>query len=144
MKTQTILVVEDSDEDYAALQRAFKQEAAVVLHRCARAEEALDYLHRRGTHAQSPRPALILLDLNLPGLDGRTVLQQIKQHEGLKTIPVIVLTTSSNPRDILECYQHGANSYQTKIVNYPAFRTALQQMLGYWFGTATLPVLTGE
>ena len=139
MTTHTILVIEDSDEDFAVLARAFKQQTAVVLQRCTRAEGALDYLHRRGAYAQAPRPALILLDLNLPGLDGRAALQQIKQDEALKTIPVVVLTTSSNPRDILECYRQGANCYQTKLVNYPAFKAALQQMLAYWFGVVTLP-----
>ncbi|HEX4946920.1 MAG TPA: response regulator [Blastocatellia bacterium] len=145
MSTHTILVIEDSDEDFAVLERALKTDATTVkLDRCASAAEAFDFLQRCGTYAQAPRPALILLDLNLPGLDGRAVLQRLKQDETLKPIPVVVLTTSSNPRDILECYHLGANSYQIKTVNYPAYKAALQQMLSYWFGTTTLPAAADE
>src|SRR5439155_26686313 len=98
--SQPILLVEDSAEDYQTTLRIFKKINLVnPVHRCAQGEDALDYLYRRGDYADpavSPRPAIILLDLNLPGLDGRDVLVRIKNDPQLKGIPVVVLTTSSD------------------------------------------------
>jgi two-component system response regulator len=82
---------------------------------------------------------LILLDLNLPGTDGREVLGEIKQDEGLKRIPVLVLTTSTDERDIDKCYQMGANSYVKKPVDLDGFMTSIQRLKDYWFGVAILP-----
>ena len=145
-RTQTmpsILLVEDSDEDYLAFTRALRDMAVTVsLPRCTRGEEALDYLYRRGRFAdpaQAPRPALVLLDLNLPGLDGRELLTLIKGDEHLKSIPVVIVTTSHNPRDIEWCYQHGANSYQVKAIGYDQFRSAMRQLVEYWLTVCVLP-----
>jgi CheY-like chemotaxis protein len=139
----SILLVEDSDEDYIAFRRALNDTAVTVtLPRCTRGEEALDYLHARGRFAhpgQAPRPALVLLDLNLPGMDGRELLAIIKGDEQLKSIPVVVVTTSRNPRDVEWCYQHGANSYQVKAVGYQQFRDAMRLLVEYWLTVCVLP-----
>ena len=145
-RTQTmfsILLVEDSDEDYMAFTRALRDTAVTVsLPRCTRGEEALDYLYRRGRFAEptnAPRPALVLLDLNLPGLDGRELLTMIKEDEHLKSIPVVIVTTSHNPRDVEWCYQHGANSYQVKAIGYEQFRSAMRLLVEYWLTVCVLP-----
>lgn len=138
-----LLLIEDSDEDVEATKRGLRREGLqLVFHRCTTGDEALDYLYRRGRYAdsaRSPRPNLILLDLNLPGTDGRALLAVIKDDEDLKSIPVVVLTTSSNPKDIAVCYRHGANSYQVKPVDYGRFKQGLQTMIDYWFQITTLP-----
>ncbi len=112
------------------------------VHRCEDGEEALDYLYHRNQFSdkvKSPRPDLILLDLNLPGTDGREVLEEIKKDPKLKTIPVIVLTTSSDDKDIEKCYQAGANSYITKPVDLHGFFEAIQRLKDFWFEVAILP-----
>lgn len=138
-----ILLIEDSDEDVAATMRGLRREGLnLVFHRCTTGDQALDYLYSRGRYAapaQAPRPRLILLDLNLPGTDGRSLLAVIKDDEELKSIPVVVLTTSNSPKDIAACYRRGANSYQVKPVDYARFKQSLQTMIDYWVGTATLP-----
>ena len=133
----TLLLVEDSVEDYTAMQRIItKIDTKIVLHRTESAEEALDFLLHKGAYSasngQSLRvPALIFLDLNLPGMDGRELLRQLKKDEQLKLIPIIVMTTSSNPRDVQECYRFGANSYQIKSVNYKKFSESILQLFLY-------------
>jgi CheY-like chemotaxis protein len=82
---------------------------------------------------------LILLDLNLPGTDGREVLRRIKQDDHLKTIPVIILTTSNNPKDIKACYQHGVNSYVIKPMDFKVLKHSIQTLLSYWFEITMLP-----
>ena len=140
---QTILLVEDSPEDFEVTVRAFrKANLANPVFRCQDGEEALDYLFQRGRYADPdrfPRPGLILLDLNLPGTDGRQVLAQIKSDAQLRTIPVIVLTTSADERDIESCYRSGANSYIQKPVSLEAFLRAVQLLKSYWFEVAILP-----
>ena len=93
--------------------------------------------------ADSPRPGIILLDLNLPGTDGREVLAEIKGDPSLKTIPVIVLTTSTDEIDIERCYQAGANSYVHKPVGLDGFMTALQRLKDYWFEIVVFPKDSG-
>jgi two-component system response regulator len=112
------------------------------VHRCEDGEEALDYLYRRGKYADpasSPRPGVILLDLNLPGTDGRQVLSEIKTADQLKDIPVVVLTTSVDERDISACYRAGANSYIQKPVDVDGFFKAIERLKGYWFEVVILP-----
>ncbi|HTU25824.1 MAG TPA: response regulator [Pirellulales bacterium] len=138
-----VLLVEDSPEDTMATLRAFEKAGCdvPVLH-CASGDEGLDFLRRRGKYAdpiQSPRPTVILLDLNLPGTDGREVLAEIKSDEGLKTIPVIVLTTSTDARDVANCYHMGANSYIQKAVDFEKFVHTIQQLNDYWFHVVLLP-----
>ena len=115
-----LLLVEDSPEDRMPRSGRSRKRLANPIFSCVDGDDALDFLYRRGKYADgaAPRgPGVILLDLNLPGTDGREVLAEIKSDESLKNIPVIVLTTSTDERDIGGCYQAGANSYVRKPVN---------------------------
>jgi CheY-like chemotaxis protein len=140
---QPLLLIEDSVEDRTATLRAFKKAGlGNPVYCCTSGDDALDFLYRRGNYsdpAVSPRPAVILLDLNMPGTDGRDVLNDIKTNEDLKTIPVIVLTTSSDARDIESCYLAGANSYVTKPVDLAGFLQAIQRLKDWWFEVVVLP-----
>lgn len=137
-----IMVVEDSPEDFEAMQRAFKKANMKnkVIH-FDMGDDCLDYLFARGAYQGQNRelPGLIMLDLNLPGLDGREVLKIIKVTPELKMIPVVVLTTSDDERDIAACYRDGANSYIQKPVNFPSFIEAIAKLKEYWFEIAILP-----
>lgn len=140
---KNVLIVEDCEEDFVATKRAFQRAGLnnSLVH-CWDGDEALDYLYGRGEYAgpdKAPRPAVILLDLNLPGTDGREVLQEIKSNDDLRTIPVIVLTTSTDERDIGGCYGAGANTYIQKPVDAPAFFLAIQRLKDYWLEVAILP-----
>ncbi len=140
--SQGILLIEDSTEDYIVAQYILRQVTDRPIMRCRDGENAMDYLLRRGTYAEAqdaPRPALILLDLNLPAMDGCEVLRQIKQDARLRTIPVVVFTTSDQPHDIDVCYQLGANSYMVKPVDFERLRYTLELLMRYWFSVVTLP-----
>jgi CheY-like chemotaxis protein len=143
MSKNPILLVEDSPEDAEATLRSFKKSGvANPIYHCSDGDDALDYLHQRGRYAEigsAPRPSVILLDLNMPGTDGREVLADIKQDEHLQKIPVVVLTTSSDERDIEKCYQIGANSYIRKPVDLEGFMRAIQLLKHYWFEIVVLP-----
>ena len=141
--TATILIVEDTDEDYEACVSALTHDnnLANPIQRCETGDEALDFLYRRGVFINRPpeTPSLILLDLNLPGTNGREVLSLIKNDENLKPIPVIVMTSSSDPADIDDCYRQGANSYVVKPVNLDGFLGAITRLRDYWFEIVLLP-----
>lgn len=100
--------------------------------------EAIAFLHREGVYAEMPRPDLILLDLNLPKKDGREVLEEIKNDPDLRRIPVVVLTTSSDERDILESYNLHANCYITKPVDLTQFLVIVKSIHNFWFGIVKL------
>ena len=138
-----ILVVEDSDEDFTALERMLKRiKAKVNIYRVCDGEEALDYLYRQKDYTDPenfPRPSVILLDLNLPGTDGREVIKQVKEDDALKAIPIVVLTTSANPQDIQDCYLHGANSYMLKPMGVEELRYTIEDFLHYWLDAVILP-----
>lgn len=140
---QPILLVEDSPEDVEATVRALRKAGlANPIHHCLDGDEALDYLRRRGKFsdpATAPRPGVVLLDLNLPGTDGREVLTEAKSDPELKSIPVIVLTTSADDRDISRCYEAGANSYIKKPVDIEGFMQAIRRLTDYWFEVVILP-----
>lgn len=141
---QNLLVVEDSDTDFAVLERYLtKFSFNIPVYRCCDGDEALDYLCHEGeyeeNHQHFPRPSLILLDLNLPGTDGKEVLTEIKNNHGLKTIPVVVFTTSSNPDDIKTCYEKGANTYIIKPMDLDKMKTTIQSLLDHWFKVSVLP-----
>lgn len=139
----TLLIVEDSDDDYLFTKRAFgKAKLANPLVRCADGDQALDYVFRRNGFEDAPRPQIILLDLNMPGTNGHQVLAEIKGDPDLARIPVIVLTTSDDPRDIERCYQAGANSYVQKPVDLEGFVAAMTRLKDYWFEIALLPEAT--
>jgi len=138
-----ILIVEDSDEDYFSTVRALRKSGlANLIYRCEDGDDAIAYLFRKGRYSDaetSPAPGIILLDLNLPGTDGQGVLAEIKQDAVLKKIPVIMLTTSDDERDIDRCYAEGANSYILKPVDMKGFIDAIQQLRDYWFEIVILP-----
>ncbi|MEM8827880.1 MAG: response regulator [Cyanobacteria bacterium P01_G01_bin.19] len=140
---QPLLIIEDSDEDFAALTRMMNQaKISNPIYRCEDGEEALDFLYREGEYADkslAPRPSLIILDLNLPGTDGREVLAELKQNEDFKTIPVVIFSTSSNPKDIDACYRHGISGYITKPMNISRLNQLVQTFLEYWFNVVELP-----
>ncbi|MGI9500194.1 MAG: response regulator [Geminicoccaceae bacterium] len=142
--TQTILIVDDSDDDYDATVRALTKNTNLKnpIHRCEDGRESLDYLFRRGRYAlpnAAPRPGIILLDLNMPGIDGRSVLDEIKHDEGLKSIPTIVMTNSDDEQDISACYEMGANTYIRKPLDLAGFFEAMARLKEYWFEIAVLP-----
>lgn len=142
-RTAAILLIEDDPEDQELTRRALRaSKLRNNLYTVSDGEEALDYLYRRGSYADpasSPRPDLILLDLNMPKLDGRAVLQRIKQDADLRRIPVVVLTTSSQEEDILKSYDLGVNSYVTKPVRMEGFVKAVRDLEHYWFDLVVLP-----
>jgi len=136
-----ILLVEDDPGD-ACLARTAIREAKVVcaVHHVADGEEAIAFLTRSSPrHQEAPRPDLVLLDLNMPGRDGRQVLSQIKTDPALKDIPVVVLTTSDAAADIQSCYRAGANSFVTKPVDLDGFLRAMRSIEEYWFAVVRLP-----
>ena len=141
--TKSLLIIEDSDEDYAALERIIaKAKVSHPIYRCEDGEEALDFLYREGDYTDetlAPRPSLIVLDLNLPGTDGREVLAEIKQDASLKTIPVVIFSTSSNPKDINACYRYGISGYLVKPMDINRLDRLVQTFLDYWFQTVELP-----
>ena len=139
-----VLIVEDSIEDFTALGRAFSKHALQnPLFRCEDGDQALDYLLGNGDRSAWPTalPAIILLDLNMPGTDGRTVLGILKDNPRLSHIPVIIFTTSSNLKDINECYRLGANSYITKPVDYFALEEKVRLIVRYWLESNELPTV---
>ena len=145
--TQPLLVIEDSDEDFEAFGRIIRRLSLTrPIYRCTTGDQALDFLYQTGEYANAaaPRPGVVLLDLNLPGTDGREVLEQIKQDKTLKSIPVVIFTTSSNPRDIEACYQYGVNGYIIKPVDVNELKRTIQVFLSYWLEVNTPPSLNGR
>jgi CheY-like chemotaxis protein len=139
----TILMADD-DADDRQLTREALEDARLIndIRFVEHGEELLDYLHRRGKYAppaEAPRPGLILLDLNMPRKDGRVVLKEIKQDPDLRTIPVVVLTTSKSDEDIYRSYDLGVNSYIVKPVTFEALVDILQTLEKYWFQIVELP-----
>jgi CheY-like chemotaxis protein len=135
-----ILLVEDNAGDHRLTQEALREGKVYNnLHWAKDGVEALDFLHQRGKHAKAPRPDLILLDLNLPRKDGREVLSEIKSDEDLKTIPVVILTTSQAEEDVVKSYHLHANCYVTKPVDLEKFIVVVQSIDRFWLTIATLP-----
>jgi two-component system, response regulator len=139
----TILLVEDNVDDYEATARSFKEaHLDNPLHWCKNGKDAMDYLKREGKYASGAAidiPGLVLLDLNMPGIDGRKVLALIKQDNGLKKIPIVILTTSSDEKDVEKCYELGASTYIQKPVDFEGLVEAISRIKDYWFGIALLP-----
>lgn len=142
-KQQPLLIIEDSDEDFATLARMItKAQVTNPVYRCEDGEEALDYLYREGEYQDtsvSPRPSLIVLDLNLPGTDGKEVLARIKQDQELQTIPVVIFSTSSDSKDVNACYRYGISGYIVKPMDINRLNHLVKTFLGYWFQTVELP-----
>jgi chemotaxis family two-component system response regulator Rcp1 len=135
-----VLLVEDSPGDVRLTREAFKDaKVHINLHVASDGAEAMAFLWREGKHANAPRPDLILLDLNLPKKDGREVLAEIKESPTLKSIPVVVLTTSASEEDILKSYQLHANCYITKPVDLDGFLKVVKNIDSFWLSVVKLP-----
>ena len=141
---QDILIVEDNDDDFEAAERALIRKRGIdnPIRRFRDGAEVWDYLtgsgRFQGAGAARP-PGLVLLDLNMPGLDGRQVLARIKARDDLARIPVVIMTTSVDQRDVDRCYAEGANTYMGKPVSWQEFSDSMAQLYDYWFRYALRP-----
>jgi CheY-like chemotaxis protein len=144
----TILMADDDEDDRLLTKRALaKSHLANDLRFVENGQELMDYLHRRGRFADaltSPRPGLILLDLNMPMKDGREALKEIKADAGLKQIPIVVLTTSREDADIYKTYDLGASSFISKPVTFGGLIDCMQTLGRYWFEIVELPLERGK
>jgi two-component system, chemotaxis family, response regulator Rcp1 len=139
----TILLVDDSPGDVRLARQAFREvNGALRVHAAADGVEALSFLRRKGRHYYAPRPDLILLDLNLPRMDGRQVLAEIKKDDDLKAIPTVVLTTSEAEGDVEALYQLRANCYLTKPIEIEAFENLVKSISNFWLTMVRLPPQT--
>jgi len=135
-----ILLADDDPDDRALTKRALRQSRVVNnVQEVEDGEELLDYLYQRNGHADAPRPGLILLDLNMPRKDGREALEEIKRDPVLRTIPVVVLTTSEAEQDILQSYDLGVNAFITKPVTFDGLSRAVRVLSDFWFELVKLP-----
>ena len=138
-----VLLVEDGDDYREIVRRAFAKAGVTdALYLVADGEEAMEFLRHAKRYADpstSPRPGLILLDLNMPHMDGREALREIKQDPKLRQIPVVMLTTSGEPADVLSCYDLGANSFVQKPVDFGEFVRTLNVLTAYWLRFAKIP-----
>lgn len=135
-----VLLVEDSPGDARLTQEAFRAAGETMrLHIVADGVDAMAFLRKEGVYNKSPRPDLILLDLNLPKMDGRQVLAQIKDDDSLKLIPTVILTTSSSAEDIMKSYQLQANCYLSKPVQLDAFDELVRSINDFWLTKVKLP-----
>jgi len=139
-KNIVVLLVEDSPGDVRLTQEAFREaNGAIQLHVACDGVEAMAFLRREGIHSKAPRPDLILLDLNLPKMDGREVLAHIKEDDDLKMIPTVILTTSDAEADIATSYQLQANCYLSKPVQLDAFDRLVRSINDFWLNEVELP-----
>lgn len=135
-----ILLVEDSPSDANLTIREFgRAKIANNLHWVEDGEAAMEYLHCQGAFATAPRPDLILLDLNLPKMDGREVLEAVKADPVLKRIPIVILTTSTDEEDVLRSYNLNANCYVTKPIDIQQFIHVVQLINEFWLAAVKLP-----
>jgi len=140
IKTADILLVEDNPGDVQLTKEALENCKMVnKLYVAEDGEEALDFLYKRGEYVNMPKPDLVILDLNLPKKDGREVLQIIKQDDTLKTIPVVVLTTSKAEEDVIKTYKLHANCYVTKPLDLDRFIEVVKSIENFWMGIVVLP-----
>jgi two-component system, chemotaxis family, response regulator Rcp1 len=135
-----VLLVEDSPGDVRLTREAFREaNPAVCLHVASDGIEAMAFLRREGSNVEAPRPDFILLDLNLPKMDGREVLALIKDDDSLRTIPTVILTTSEADADILHSYELNANAYLRKPVTLEAFEALVRSINDFWLTKVVLP-----
>jgi CheY-like chemotaxis protein len=135
-----VLLVEDSPGDVRLTREAFREaNGSVRLHVAADGVEAMAFLRREGSHVDAPRPDFILLDLNLPRMDGREVLAHIKSDAGLRMIPTVILTTSDADADVLRSYELNANAYLRKPVTLEAFESLVKSINDFWVLKVVLP-----
>lgn len=133
-----ILMADDDDDDVLVTRKAFSQaEVRNPFYRVADGGELMDFLRHRGHYADAPRPGLILLDLNMPGMDGREALSRIKSDPDLRRIPLVVFTTSQDKADVEDSYDRGANSYIAKPVGMAGMVRTARTIQSYWFDLVT-------
>lgn len=136
-----ILIIDDCDEDFEILRWALRK--AGVDHpliRFAKGSEVMDYLGARGAYAGGiAYPLLILLDLNIPAPNGQFLLRTLRSHVRFKTVPVVVISSSTNPRDVRACYESGAHGYMVKPVDLERFERMIEQFARYWLEAVVLP-----
>jgi chemotaxis family two-component system response regulator Rcp1 len=138
-----VLLVEDSPGDVRLTQEAFRDaKSPINLHVAVDGADAMAFLRKEGTHADAPRPGIILLDLNLPKMDGREVLAHIKEDENLRTIPTVILTMSDAEADIEKSYRLQANCYLTKPVQLDTFEILVKSINDFWLKSVKLPKQT--
>ncbi|CCQ74335.1 response regulator [Magnetospira sp. QH-2] len=135
-----ILLVEDNPGDARLTKEAFRAgKVPCEVDHVVNGEEAMAFLRREGSYGDRKKPHMVLLDLNMPRMDGREVLAAMSNDAELKDIPVIALTTSSAPEDIEACYRNGANAYVVKPPEFNSFIEKVRALEAFWFGTASLP-----
>jgi chemotaxis family two-component system response regulator Rcp1 len=135
-----VLLVEDSPGDVRLTREAFREaNGSVTLHVASDGVEAMAFLRQEGSHGEAPRPDFILLDLNLPRMDGREVLAHIKADDRLRMIPTVILTTSDADADILKSYELNANAYLKKPVTLEAFENLVKSINDFWLTKVMLP-----
>jgi two-component system, response regulator len=142
-KTIPILIADDDQDDLEMIQEALKESRLLNNIHCVNdGEELMDYLHHRGKFSDpvlNPTPGLILLDLNMPRMDGREALREIKKDPNLRQIPIVVLTTSQAEEDIFRTYDLGVNSFITKPVSFESLVKVMKALGQYWFDIVELP-----
>jgi len=135
-----ILLVEDNPAEIRLTVEGLKEgRIANRLHSVTDGDMALDFLYRRGAYKSAPRPDLILMDLNLPGIDGRTVLRQIKEDPELKVTPVVIITSSEAESDIIKSYEAHANCFISKPIDFAGFAQVVRSIENFWFTVVRLP-----
>ncbi len=138
-----VLIAEDDADDMAITMRALREGyPGISITTVQDGEELMDYLHGRGAYTnptEAPRPSLILLDLNMPRKSGREALAEIKADDNFRSIPIVVLTTSSAPIDVETSYSTGANAYLTKPLSYSEMLASMRALTDFWFNHAILP-----
>lgn len=135
-----ILLVEDNHYDVILTKEGFKRAKLLVnLHHVENGRECMRFLRRQAPYAQAPTPDMVLLDLNMPVMDGREVLSEIVDDDQLKHLPIVILTTSAEDRDVLNMYKLRCSSYITKPVNFDQFVDVVRSFSSYWFTVVVLP-----
>ena len=139
-KSVKILLMDDDPGDIRLMKESLKKSKLLVdMNTVENGQMGMDYLRKIGSYAGASTPDLVLLDLNMPIKDGREVLQEIKNDDRLKIIPVVILTTSEQEKDILESYSDGANCYIKKPVDFEQFKSVVSRISDFWFSLVKLP-----
>lgn len=140
LRPAEILLVEDNPADVRLMQEGVKEaKVPTRLHAVMDGRTALDFLYRRGTYHAAPRPDLILLDLNLPGIDGHVVLKHVKSDPALHTIPIVILTSSEAESDVVRSYEEHANCFIPKPIDFDGLLQVMHSVQDFWFTVVKLP-----